>query len=435
MARNDFGWVRCYKVNDGNGGKRNRYQASYLNPRNKGERINAPRRFDHKSDAHAWLAEVRKQIDAGDWRTPEEVLAERQAEDAAQRRRDMPFREFADEWFEKNVDRFRPRTKETYKGLLKRYILPFFGERPLSRITVDLVNKWYGGLADKKTARANSYGLLKQIFKCACEPPEQLMEFNPCRIRGGTNRGVKEERPIAEPEQIKMIADEVDQLTDGDYGLSILLAAWLSLRSGEVRALRVGDFDLDKELLHVSRALTYTKEDGFTEGEPKTKAGIRTVGIPSFLVAEIRAFLRRKKILTKKTALLFPNKSGGYLHAAEIKKPFLIARDKVGCDGLRFHDLRHTGNSYAMQTGLATISDLQRRGGWSTPSMALHYSHSTDRRQQAITKALNDRALGKDDDRTAPDKSVDDSSGLLDVIKSLREQNALLTRLLTEKAS
>lgn len=67
--------------------------------------------------------------------------------------------------------------------------------------------------------------------------------------------------------------------------------------------------------------------------------------------------------------------------------------------------------------------------------MALHYSHSTDRRQQAITKALNDRALGKDDDRTAPDKSVDDSSGLLDVIKSLREQNALLTRLLTEKAS
>lgn len=145
MARNDFGWVRCYKVNDGNGGKRNRYQASYLNPRNKGERINAPRRFDHKSDAHAWLAEVRKQIDAGDWRTPEEVLAERQAEDAAQRRRDMPFREFADEWFEKNVDRFRPRTKETYKGLLKRYILPFFGERPLSRITVDLVNKWYGG--------------------------------------------------------------------------------------------------------------------------------------------------------------------------------------------------------------------------------------------------------------------------------------------------
>lgn len=261
------------------------------------------------------------------------------------------------------------------------------------------------------------------------------MEFNPCRIRSGTNRGVKEERPIAEPEQIKMIADEVDQLTDGDYGLSILLAAWLSLRSGEVRALRVGDFDLDKELLHVSRALTYTKEDGFTEGEPKTKAGIRTVGIPSFLVAEIRAFLRRKKILTKKTALLFSNKSGGYLHAAEIEKPFLIARDKVGCDGLRFHDLRHTGNSYAMQTGSATISDLQRRGGWSTPSMALHYSHSTDRRQQAITKALNDRALGKDDDRTAPDKSVDDSSGLLDVIKSLREQNALLTRLLTEKAS
>lgn len=67
--------------------------------------------------------------------------------------------------------------------------------------------------------------------------------------------------------------------------------------------------------------------------------------------------------------------------------------------------------------------------------MALHYSHSTDRRQQAITKALNDRAIGEANNRTVPDSSVDESSELLDVIKSLREQNALLTRLLTEKAS
>ncbi|WEV67270.1 site-specific integrase [Bifidobacterium sp. ESL0769] len=380
---NDFGWLRTYTVKDRmSGGVKRRYQASYLDPRDKVLRINAPSPFDYKADAYKWLASEHDLIGSGKWKPPVE-----RAED--QRRRSVPFRDFAAKWFANNDSRFKARTRQTYHQLLDTRILPTFGRVPLSGITVDMVNEWYSSLAETPTARANAYALLRQILKTACEPPDPLLEFNPCRVRGGSSR-ISDERKIASPEQVRQIADAMpDRLR-----LAVLLAAWLSLRLGEVLALRRGDFVLRAKELHITHAVTYTAADGFVDAAPKTAAGKRVVAIPAFLVVEIRRHMR-KYVDSGEDSLLFCTETGNFLHTSEIEKPFIAARKKVGCPWLRFHDLRHTGNSFAMQTGLATIADLQKRGGWSTPSMALHYAHSTEDRQRRIAAALDDLATGK----------------------------------------
>ena len=60
----------------------------------------------------------------------------------------------------------------------------------------------------------------------------------------------------------------------------------------------------------------------------------------------------------------------------------------AGRPDLRFHDLRHTGATLAAATG-ATMAELMRRLGHSTPGAAMRYQHAADDRDRAIAEALS----------------------------------------------
>jgi integrase len=63
---------------------------------------------------------------------------------------------------------------------------------------------------------------------------------------------------------------------------------------------------------------------------------------------------------------------------------------KVGLDELRFHDLRHTGNTLAAATGAST-KELMTRMGHASPQAALIYQHATEARDKAIAEALSEQ--------------------------------------------
>lgn len=411
MARG-FGWVRSKKVKDRRtGNAKMHYYASYLNPDDKKERINAPHFFDTKSDARRWLDDEHKLISSGVWTRPADRIKE-------EKERNLLFSEYAERWFSLNEGTWKPRTRQTYRQRLDTKLLPVFGNTRLADITPTMVNTWYASMAGAPSERANSYGILKQILGEACKPPSPLIAYNPCQIKGGSlHRGM--ERPIASPEQLQAIADAMP----GKFRLAVLLAGWLSLRSGEVRALRRRDIDLAKQELHVTHNVTYTKETRFVDSTPKTRAGVRTVAIPDFLVPVIQEHLS-KYVGKGKDALLFPNTSGGYLYSFE--KPYLRARKAMGMPDLRFHDLRHTGNTMAMQTG-ATLADLQKRGGWTSSAMVMHYAHSTVDRQHQIAAGLDAIERGK--------AGKDESESVEELkasVAALREENERLMKLLID---
>jgi integrase len=64
------------------------------------------------------------------------------------------------------------------------------------------------------------------------------------------------------------------------------------------------------------------------------------------------------------------------------------ATKAVGTTGLRFHDLRHTGNTLAAATGAST-KELMARMGQSSPRAALIYQHATQDRDAAIAAGLS----------------------------------------------
>ena len=56
--------------------------------------------------------------------------------------------------------------------------------------------------------------------------------------------------------------------------------------------------------------------------------------------------------------------------------------------GLRFHDLRHTGNTLAAATGAST-KELMSRMGHSSSRAALIYQHATQDRDKVIADSLS----------------------------------------------
>ena len=57
---------------------------------------------------------------------------------------------------------------------------------------------------------------------------------------------------------------------------------------------------------------------------------------------------------------------------------------------LHFHDLRHSGNTLAAQTGAST-RDLMARMGHDSMNAAIIYQHATRRADRAIANALDDQ--------------------------------------------
>ena len=122
-------------------------------------------------------------------------------------------------------------------------------------------------------------------------------------------------------------------------------------------------------------------------GPPKTDAGRRTITLPAFVVDELADHMFRY-VGSEPEAVVFTGPEGAPLRRGNWNGKWNAVRKAVGCDGLRFHDLRHTGNTLAAATGAST-KELMARIGHSSARAALHYQHATRERDEAIAAGLD----------------------------------------------
>jgi integrase len=68
-------------------------------------------------------------------------------------------------------------------------------------------------------------------------------------------------------------------------------------------------------------------------------------------------------------------------------KAFKKAADRAGVPGLRWHDLRHTGASWAVQRGVS-LQELMVLGGWKSYGMVLRYAHLSPANAAGAARAV-----------------------------------------------
>jgi integrase len=162
------------------------------------------------------------------------------------------------------------------------------------------------------------------------------------------------------------------------WRLMVLLGAFASLRPEELAELRRHSVDIDECSLRVTLAPPDLTNGRRVTGDPKTRAGKRTVYLPDFLKPELRRHLRwfAEK---EPDGLLFVGEKGAPFRRSTFGRKWRKARLKVGMpDNFRFYDLRHTGNTLAADTG-AKLKDLMVRAGQSSERAQLIYQQSGPR--------------------------------------------------------
>lgn len=358
------------------------HQARYVRPGTR-QWVNAPTTFDTHQAAEMWLATVRADLSRGAWMPPDSTVL---------------FGSYAETWLAERT--LRPRTRALYRKLLDARILPTFALSPWRAITPAAVRAWHAQQPKTPTRTAHAYGLLATICKTAVD--DGLLQASPCRIRGaGAVKRAGKTTP-ATLEELAVIVEAIPLR----YRLMVLLAAWCSLRYGELTELRGKDIDTRAGIIHVRRGVAWVDGEPVVGtpditrptsepvvDDPKSEAGRRDVAIPPHLLPAVRAHIL--SVGAGRSGLLWPAAHGptpdnptGHMRPQSFYRVYHPARAAAGREDLRFHDLRHTGAVLAAATG-ATIAELMARLGHSTPAAAMRYQHAAQERDVQIAAALS----------------------------------------------
>jgi integrase len=211
---------------------------------------------------------------------------------------------------------------------------------------------------------AKSYRLMRGILNTAVDP-DAILSRNPCKVPGA-GRESPEERPLV---TVAQVFDVAERMPDR-WSAMVLLAAFGSLRFGEVIALRCGDLAKDASTVRISRAFVDVPGQGLLVGPPKSRAGVRTVIMPHAVRAELLKHLH-EFVEPDDEALLFTGKKGLALRRpnfAQLSKWTEVVAD-LGLKGLHFHDLRHAGNVRASKAGYVGQGSGWR--GWAMTTCGL----------------------------------------------------------------
>ena len=123
-------------------------------------------------------------------------------------------------------------------------------------------------------------------------------------------------------------------------------------------------------------------------GPPKSAAGKRTIGIPSFVARSLAVHIDLYA-LPGDEGLVFPVVEGGPMRRSNFRRRvWEPATAHVGVRGLRVHDLRHTAATLAAASG-TSLKALMARIGHASAAAALRYQHVIDGQDADIVRDLD----------------------------------------------
>jgi integrase len=190
--------------------------------------------------------------------------------------KDIPiFADYVEEWFQcYKQPQLRPSTYSTYRYLLGKHILPFFGERQLNQIDTAMIQRFYTTKVHLAHSTVNQMGIvLKQVFDSAKE--DSYILNNPTDSKRLAISQRKSVREALSAEAFNHISCSLCNLHRQDC-LLVAILMFTGIRRGEALGLCWGDIDEANQLIHIRRSVTFQNNQPII-GTPKSAAGVRIV--------------------------------------------------------------------------------------------------------------------------------------------------------------
>jgi integrase len=283
------------------------------------------------------------------------------------------FKKLAEDWWMAGVSHgWKPATARTYRTIIDRHLIPYFtvhGPSTGRDIEDYQVHCREGGLSTSSIALHRT--ILSSIFRQAAA--EGLVPENPVV----QSKPVRKERFLASTWTRTQAGTLLTGIHGHRYETLYTLALLLGLRSGELRALRWKDLDLE-----AGTALVRDSGQDNPTRTAKSDTSVRMLPLPGRALELLRADSQGKH----SEDLVFQSSSGKPLDASTLRRDFRRISQELGLPGIRFHDLRHTCFSLMLESGtpLHVVSNLA--GHSSIRITADVYGHiSPVTRREAVT--------------------------------------------------
>jgi integrase len=242
----------------------------------------------------------------------------------------------------------KPSTLSDYNNMV-RVLNRSLGHLRLEDITVETLERWRDGYTKERSPSNRT--LLKYtialggIFKRAMRV--HGLPNNPASLMERPRLRRTKEITVLSAAEVRLLTAAAASTEDATI---FLTAAFTGLRMGELLALRWRDIDFAREAIHVRAS--FAKD---LESTPKSGSA-RTVPMVTDVAEALENYGKRDHF-TGLGDLVFAGPLGGHLDSNRLRKRYFAALTAAGLPLMRFHELRHTFGTLAIQR--ASILQVQ----------------------------------------------------------------------------
>ena len=302
--------------------------------------------------------------------------------------------QWMDVWYEYYAQiKVRPSSHKTYEGYIKNHIKPSVGSIPLPKLTtLDLQRLYQKLLTEGRVDRLESQNQPKGLS------PKTVRNINQV-ISSAMHLAIQQHLIAQDPtdgcalpktEHREMQTLSTDQLAaflleakhSGVFEMYYIELA-TGLRRGELLGLKWEDIDFTTQTLRVRRQVGRINGE-VREAPLKTKNAYRTISLGTDAVG----ILKQQREKQPSSAYVFPGPTGGPIAPDSVLHMLHRVLDRADLPEIRFHDLRHTFATLALQNGVDVKTVSGMLGHFSAGFTLDTYAHVTTAAQKKAAETM-----------------------------------------------